>query len=130
LQDHQGLAPLHGALLASAHDMHRVVQGLLEAGANPNLTTRDGDTPLHWTYTRVAACQLILFGADPNARNLERNGIELDVVGHRRNNMVTRKSNRWGFFTGLEEGRGMLDARQIEKSLEDAVLRHRVRPRL
>ncbi len=131
LQDHAGLSPLHSALLAGALDMDQVVQRLLLAGANANLATlQNGDSPLHWTYTCAAACQLILFGANPNARNLERDRIDIDVLGHRRNHIVTRKSNRWGFFTGLEEGRRRLEARKIEESMRNSPNRNRLRSRL
>jgi ankyrin repeat protein len=55
--------------IIAALGMPDIVQLLLDHGANPNDTSSDGNTPLHYIYSPVVAKILLDGGADPSLRN-------------------------------------------------------------
>lgn len=63
---------MHFAIISEQPDAPEIVESLLEAGANPNLQTADGNTPLHLAVRENAPqiIQILLaHGADPNIEN-------------------------------------------------------------
>jgi len=57
--DYEGKTPLH---LAAAYNSVECIRVLCEAGANPNATTKKGDTPLDLATGQTSRQAIISFG--------------------------------------------------------------------
>lgn len=84
----QAFTPLHSAVAtdAGASDSE-IVRLLLDAGADPNATSREGGTPLHtaaFTGELEIAEMLLAYGADPSACDA-KGRTALDLARDRRN---------------------------------------------
>lgn len=63
-----GLAPLHFAATSTQVNRAEIINGLVAAGANPDIRTPSGGlTPLHMAKTPAAVNALVAAGADVNA---------------------------------------------------------------
>jgi ankyrin repeat protein len=84
----QGFTPLHSATATDAGGADKeLVRALLVAGADPNLTSKEGGTPLHTAaYTGdIEIVELLLaYGADPSATD-PKGQTPLDIARDRRN---------------------------------------------
>lgn len=77
---------------------------LIEAGANPNFLTEDGERPAHWAAQLIRfdlAYQLVLAGADPHLR--DGFGETLGQVIESKKRVVNHESFQYAWMRKLEE---------------------------
>lgn len=77
------------------HDRLDIIRTLLDAGANPNLTDCDDDTPLFASQSLAAAEMLIAAGADPDSLNfLDMTAADFVDDPETKNFLFSKQKNR------------------------------------